>query len=1540
MVPARGPGPEVRSLPLLLILSSLIVLPLLAEELPFTHFTPDDEKAPLSSASVQKLHQDQLGFIWIAFYSSGLTRYDGVTMENYSRSDGLRDLTIREIVESGDGRLWVGSETGVVASEKPLSAYSSQRRVRFVSIIDGAPLFDGRVRGNEMATDKSGRVYVGTASAGVIRYQRDDGGHLRAISLHTRMSPTSSVETVTAIACRRDGTLIAATPSGLMMFRDGSEPVAIVPTDRGLPVGSLVNKMYETSDGLLWVGLSDGGLFHYDVAQNRFTPESSLLRSRIFAILESGNELWVASLGSGLLQIDLRTHAVRAFTRRDGLLSETIWDILRDNYGNLWFAENGGISRLRPDYQAFGRITGRSPAGAKPLLPDPTTFGSLPGSSGQIFVGTGEGLALVEDEEAETLTSSHGLPSNPIYSLGYDPAGHMWVGSSEGLSALSPEGVPPPPPLGGHAPAGVSLMGKTFRLDTFAFTNPVYACRSVPLTDSPERAMCFAGPQGFGCTAANEWFLFDRRSGLPATGATSFATDEAGLLWLGTIDSGLYRSQQPLSLASLRASVDPASRHVLSPFFSSSWDLRRGAPTNSIRNLLFNSKALWIGTAAGLIVFDTPGQKEIKRFDARSGLGGDLVVGIAASPRDGHLWVSQNNGLAEIDPVNRSVLRVLTKFDGLLDDEAWAYNAVEAGSDGTIYFATPKGLNVFRPWFLTSSPRAPEVKLRSVSFHQEENGENEIEIGYAALTFGEEKRTFYRTRLVGFDDKWSDEKPDVKIRYTNLPAYLFSKEYRFEVIARSGRGAWSTRPLQLPVEVRPAWWASWWACLLYFLGVLASGYVFNRLHTKQLARRNQELTTLIDARTAEIRSQGKELETLDRIVQVINSEVSLEDVLRALLEQGLVLFPQAEKGAFLIFDRQRQRCEIVAASGYDPRQIEGISFSPEEAIHRYSEGAEMLDEGVYLVRDFASLSGRDKMLHLPTPKSMLAMEVALGGLLEGFLIFDNFTDQDAFSRSDLTKLSRFRQHAISAIAKARILRELERKNREAEEANRAKSSFLANMSHELRTPMNAIIGFSEILLERLEPQVLPKHFNFLKMIHTSGQHLLNIINDILDLSKVESGRMEVYPESFLPLPVAESVCLLMKGMSEKQGITFIVDVPRELPAIETDPVKFKQILYNLLSNAVKFSHPKSAVEIIGRAATLKGEPALKISVKDKGIGIAPEHLKLVFEEFRQLDTAASRQFGGTGLGLSLVKRFIELQGGEVGAESKLGEGSTFSFTLPLRATLPERTLASQIPADPLSTAEKILVVEDDTATFETIRSYLESAGYVSIRARQGDEVLRLARQVRPTAITLDLLLPGIDGWEVLKKLKSHEDTKDIPVVIISMTENRELGLALGADDYFVKPIDRLRLLDRLRQIIHPMRSKPRLLIVDDDPAVHEMLDEELQQHGYIVERSMTAEDGLRRMQESSPDLVILDLMLPGMSGFEFADRLMERSDTARIPIIVLTAMELTSVERARLQTRARGFVQKGASAKTRLIEAIQKLESRHNPAATAREGPT
>ncbi|MDX1582807.1 MAG: ATP-binding protein, partial [Thermoanaerobaculia bacterium] len=780
------------------------------------------------------------------------------------------------------------------------------------------------------------------------------------------------------------------------------------------------------------------------------------------------------------------------------------------------------------------------------------------------------------------------------------------------------------------------------------------------------------------------------------------------------------------------------------------------------------------------------------------------------------------------------VTRIVTAGDGLLDNEAWAYHAVQLGPDRAIYLSTPRGLSIYKPWRDSPTLSQPLLRISRADVNQGIMGHRESVFEFAPLTYVNEDDVVYRTRLLGYDEGWSEPTVEARIRYTNLPAFGVPRHYTFEVMAKSGDGVW-TDPVSFDFRAVAPWWSRWWSLLLWLLLFAVVIVLYNRFRTVSLERQNARLEAIVNERTSEIADQAMEIDTLERIVQIINREVEFEKVLQALLEQGMVLFPESQRAGSLIYDHERGKMNIPAALGYDPNVLTKIRMSAADARARYETGGTEIDDGIYLLQSLGDLPGVTDVAGVEPPLSMLAMAITIDERVEAFLVFENFRETGAFRNVNLRTARRYREHARTAVAKALILRELELRNRETQRANEAKSTFLANMSHELRTPLNSIIGFSELLVEKLDDEIEERHRHFLRLILSSGQHLLSIINDILDLSKVEAGKMQIYPERFDPRLAIDGVQQVMRPVAAKKEVSIQTEIAPDTPEIETDPGKFKQVLYNLVSNAVKFSESGTTVKI----ETLKRGDFVSVSVRDEGIGIAPDQLETIFDEFKQVESSMSRRFEGTGLGLSLVRRFVDFLGGDIEVESELGKGSRFTFTIPIE--LPHRLrkadggVRTDQPAR--TTRGRVLVVEDDDESWTQIRDALDESDLGSVRAETGEEAVRLARTVHPDAITLDISLPGeMSGWDVLKSLKADPETEDLPVVIVSHSKDHELGIALGADDYLVKPVDAEQLNHRLQELVSSRRDLRvrRLLLIDDDKIVHQILGGFLRDAGYEI----------------------------------------------------------------------------------------------------------
>jgi len=501
-------------------------------------------------------------------------------------------------------------------------------------------------------------------------------------------------------------------------------------------------------------------------------------------------------------------------------------------------------------------------------------------------------------------------------------------------------------------------------------------------------------------------------------------------------------------------------------------------------------------------------------------------------------------------------------------------------------------------------------------------------------------------------------------------------------------------------------------------------------------------------------------------------------------------------------------------------------------------------------------------------------------------------------------------------------------------ANRAKSTFLANMSHELRTPLNAIIGYGEMLAEDAEEAGLTDYKADLEKIILSGRHLLGLINDVLDLSKIEAGRVELHAEDFDVRELVREVAATVAPLLGRNGNHLEVSVADGADTMHSDLTRLRQILFNLLSNAAKFTKEGSIRMAVERQA-VEGADWLEFSITDTGIGMSPEQLGKVFDAFTQAKASTTREYGGTGLGLTITKRFCEMLGGTIDASSELGRGSRFTVRLPAvmpggdtadgqREASAERA-ATVMPAPALAEVGKrrVLVIEDDPSARELIQRALEREGYAVRTAADGAEGLRLAHEGRPDAITLDVMMPQMDGWSVLVALKAAPALADVPVIVISIIENRDLGYALGASEYLLKPVERDRLVEVLARYVKPAEDG-LVLVVDDEEVMRERLVRAVTEAGYRAVATANGRRALEQIEKRTPQLIVLDLMMPEMDGFELLAALRERTGWAEIPVVVVTAKDLSSAEQAALSGATERVFCKGAYDTTALIAEVNR----------------
>ncbi len=497
-------------------------------------------------------------------------------------------------------------------------------------------------------------------------------------------------------------------------------------------------------------------------------------------------------------------------------------------------------------------------------------------------------------------------------------------------------------------------------------------------------------------------------------------------------------------------------------------------------------------------------------------------------------------------------------------------------------------------------------------------------------------------------------------------------------------------------------------------------------------------------------------------------------------------------------------------------------------------------------------------------------------------------------------------------------RELELRNREVERATQLKSQFLASMSHELRTPLNAILGFSE-LLEEAAGQQSSREQRWVQHIRTAGRHLLQLINDILDLAKIESGRVEIETEDFAVAPAVAEVLSIVQPLATAKHLHLDTVVPQDL-FVHADRVRFKQVIYNLLSNAVKFTPDLGSVRV-DCAATAD---AVTVSVSDTGIGIRPEDQEAIFEEFRQAGTNVDGVKEGTGLGLAIARRLLELQGGKIWVESDAGRGSRFTISLPRAG--PRQSPQPELPAMPAEShlcRPLVLVVDDDVPTLELLKNILETESYGVLTARSCDTAIELARLHHPDVITLDILLPGNSGWEVLYEIRADAATSGIPVIMLSVVDRKQLGQILGASDYLVKPVSREALLAAIRRHVAPNANSGPILVVDDEPEDLRNMIQVLQSAGYSPVPARNGREALQTIERVRPRAVILDLLMPDVDGFEALRRLRDNPETRNIPVLVITAKELTQAEIELVLRCATAWMRKAPGWRLQVLEQVR-----------------
>jgi GAF domain-containing protein/CheY-like chemotaxis protein len=694
-----------------------------------------------------------------------------------------------------------------------------------------------------------------------------------------------------------------------------------------------------------------------------------------------------------------------------------------------------------------------------------------------------------------------------------------------------------------------------------------------------------------------------------------------------------------------------------------------------------------------------------------------------------------------------------------------------------------------------------------------------------------------------------------------------------------------------------------------------------------IAIENARLLTELQARTDQLTRSVDELKALGEVSQALSSTLDLETVLSTIASRASQIAgtdtctvyeydEQAE--AFVFRATHNLPDEVVAVMQRTPiRRGQGVGGRMAITLEPV-QVPDIAEAGAYTgpLRDVLLQTGHRAVLGIPLLRE--------GHLIGGLTVTRQAPGEFPGSVVDL--LRTFAGQSALAIQNARLFREIEDKGRQLEAADRHKSEFLANMSHELRTPLNAIIGYSEMLQEDAADLGAEQFTDDLKKINAAGKHLLELINAVLDLSKIEAGKMDLYLETFEVATLVHDIVAVIQPLAAKNANRLEVHGAESVGTMHADLTKVRQALFNLLSNACKFTEQGAITLDVAREALDRAE-WLVFRVSDTGIGMSPEQLAKLFEAFTQADAATTRKYGGTGLGLALSRRLCRMMGGDVVAASESGRGSTFTIRLPAivrdaAAEAAEETPTTAAPAERVASGVgTVLVIDDEVAVRDLMQRFLGREGFRVVTAASGEEGLRRARELKPEAITLDVMMPGMDGWAVLSALKSDPATADIPVVMLTIVDDKNLGYALGAADYLTKPIDR----ERLTAVLGKYRRDQPVLVVDDDPEVRSLVRRMLEPAGFTVVEAENGRAALERLREVKPTVILLDLMMPEMDGFAFVSEFRRHDAWRGIPIVVVTAKDLTREDRERLNGYVQKILMKGAHGRDELLADVREL---------------
>jgi PAS domain S-box-containing protein len=1459
----------------------------------------------LSQGSGQAIIQDRRGFIWIGT-EDGLNRYDGYRFRVFRPSadpSTLSNNSATVLFEDSQGAIWVGTNSGLNRYNRDLDNFTRF----FNDPNDPQSLSHNTIY--SICEDRSGTLWIGT-DGGLNAWDRTTGNFTRYVR-GSADPVASSRRGVRAMVVDRTGLLWMGTFGGLHAFEPKTGKMTRYVNDPRDPFslsGNQVSELFDDPDGMLWVGTDGAGLNALDRKTGRFTRyrndysrPRSLSHDSVYAIRRLRSGTLLVGTYSGLNVFDAKSGDFTVIRNNPAdpmsLSHDYVTSFLEDRTGVLWIGTRGrGVNKFVPGLKYF-QLYQRQPNDPDGLISD-LVRSLAEDAAGNLWIATeDQGL-----DYWDRTTGSHsyiqsdprnpaGLSSNATYILRMDQRGFIWIGTlGGGLNRYDPKTKTflhfrhNPNQPGSLSSDSVRGLGVDRKGNVWAGTEEGGLNKYVPEKNEFVRYMNDpAQPDSFSHNSARTIF-----------------EDRDGGLWIGSFGGGLNK---------LNAEKGTFVRYRF----------REGDPKSLSNDFVMSinqdsSGNLWIGTVGGLNKFD-PKTETFTCYTEKDGLPNNTVYAVLIDEED-QIWVSTNRGLARFNPVTRAV-KTFDVIDGLQSNE-FTGGACLRTKAGEMFFAGANGVNSFFPGRSTENLQPPDVVLtdfqidnKSVLPGKVYNGriileksiaetkairlshrDRLISFEFAALHYVAPEKNRFAYRMEGLEKEWIEPKDRRFVSYTNLPA----GPYTFRVKASNNDDLWNEEGIALQIRVVPPFWKTWWFLGLIFLAAvsIAGTFVGTRVgrvrsRTLLLERKVQERTTELQRQVLVREKAENELEKRKIYLETVFSNVPNAIVTIDAESRITGWNSSAEK----IFGWTK---EEVFCKDVDDVVIKREFREEAARLSKVASAGEYLTmrEGVRHRKDGS-----------PFHAMMGGSPIQIGAEIVGAM----------FVYTDIT-----------------VLKEAEEA---AQEANRAKSEFLANMSHEIRTPMNGIFGMTELALDT---DLSREQREYVEAVKFSAESLMGVINDILDFSKIEAKKIDLETIPFHLRDTIHSMISSVVLSAERKGLELAYHIEPDIPdRVLGDPGRLRQILTNLLSNAIKFTAKGEVVVTVGVEERLEEKIRLHFEVRDTGIGIAPEKIKMVFDPFTQADSSTTRIFGGTGLGLAITSQLVELLGGRIWVESEPGQGSTFHFLLTLGLQVGAEERPVPLRYEDLKDVP-VLVVDDNATNRRILRDMLSHWGLKPALAESGDRALALLREAQsagrsfPLIIT-DANMPGMDGFDLAAEIKSIPGYEKAMIMMLSSAgfrgdsaRCRELGLSA----YLTKPVKQSLLLEAVQLALGTRSEKSvdvdlitrhslveagarfKILLAEDNVINQKLAVRILENRGHRVVVAGNGEEALAAIERNLFDVVLMDIQMPKMDGFQATTeiRRRERETGDHLPIVAMTAHAMSGDREKCLEAGMDDYVSK------------------------------